>query len=1041
MKNLKIWSLALTLLIAMVGCEKGGDDKVDGGNTTPKVPFKPVDVTELAEKIVGKWELKQYADQPADFDVYIDFRADLSYELFERAYGYTFEFREGTYTLEGDYLTGVYTTGDKWNNSYTIMIAENPTRLRLYEDSGVYAEYEAVEEFPAYVVGNAPVWDGEYRPVPAIAASGYVEITHPGQFASLLAVTETVDTDGNKVENISAKGLKVKLMNDLYFNDIALEPVVNFEHFRDFQLDGNGFCLYGLNLKNEGAVAALFPEVVDAKFSNLTINGITVDAGQGENAYAAALLGVTYGDVVVENVVVKNATIKGTNKVGGLIGSVMQNSIVVKKSGVVESTIETYDVAEESGLAGGLIGYISCVEEAKLAAASTIEECYVKNTTLNVINSRKDNNRANSEFIGGIGGDDGDIIYLDKNKVENVTLSDKDTTPLYEGLIGGTRGRFTVCFEGVADYNGYVADALPEAVAGVVEIVTPSQFAKLLTDGAPAETKAVIKNNFNFNGATLTPVNNFDKFRELELDGDEKVISGINVSTEGTVAALFPQVADAMFSNLVFEKITVDAGEGEEAYAGTLIGLTYGDVVLDNVKISESTVKGTNKVGGLIGSVMEDSITATGCVVTKSTIETYDVADESGLAGGLIGYISCQESADTSSTIESCEVTETTITVINSRDSEARANSEFIGGIGGEKNDNLFINKAKVEKNTFTETGATTYKKLHDLVGGTRGEFNMNIDGVAYWNGLTYELPKANAKGVIELTKAGEFVTLVQEGVPANTKVTLKYNFDFMGGALAPVVDFAKFTEFQLDGANKTISNFTITTEGTVAALFPEVVGGKFSNLTISKATVDAGEGEAAYAGALLGITYGDVVLNNVKVSESTVKGTNKVGGVIGSVMENSITATKCVVTKSTIETYNVTDESGLAGGLIGYIACQGDEDVDAVSKVESCEVTESTFTVINSRDSEARANSEFIGGVGGDKGDELIINKAKVDNNTFNETGATTYKKLHDLVGGIRGEFKITVDSEVIFAPEEDETQEGTEGTEGSENTEGTEE
>ena len=1041
MKNLKIWSLALTLLIAMVGCEKGGDDKVDGGNTTPKVPFKPVDVTELAEKIVGKWELKQYAGQPADFDVFIDFRADLSYELFERAYGYTFEFREGTYTLEGDYLTGVYTTGDKWNNNYTIMIAENPTRLRLYEDSGVYAEYEAVEEFPAYVVGNAPVWDGEYRQIPAIAASGYVEITHPGQFASLLAVTETVDTDGKPVENISAKGLKVKLMNDLYFNDIALEPVANFEHFRDFQLDGNGFCLYGLNLKKkEGAVAALFPEVVNAKFSNLTINGITVDAGQGEEAYAAALLGVTYGDVVVENVVVKNATIKGTNKVGGLIGSVMQNSIVVKKSGVVESTIETYDVAEESGLAGGLIGYISCVEEAKLAAVSTIEECYVKNTTLNVINSRKDNNRANSEFIGGIGGDDGDIIYINKNKVENVTLSDKDTDPLYKGLIGGTRGRFTVCLDGVADYNGYVADALPEATSGVIESVTPSQLAKLLTDGVPAKTKAVIKNNFNFNGATLTPVNNFGKFREFELDGDEKFISGINVSTEGTVAALFPQVADAKFSNLVFEQVTVNAGVGEAAYAGALLGLTYGDVVLDNVKISESTVKGTNKVGGLIGSVMENSITATKCVVTNSTIETNELAGESGLAGGLIGYISCQEDADTSSTIESCEVTETKITVINSRDSEARANSEFIGGIGGEKNDNLFINNAKVEDNTFTETGVTNYEKLHNFVGGIRGEFNLNIDDLIFWNGYACELPKANAKGVIELTKPGEFATLVKEGVPAKTGVVLKKSFNLRGNALTPVVDFAKFTELVFDGANKTISNFTITTDGTVAALFPEVVSAEFKNLTISKATVDAGEGEAAYAGALLGITYGDVVLNNVKVSESTVKGTNKVGGVIGSVMENSITATKCVVTKSTIETYNVTDESGLAGGLIGYIACQGDGDVDAVSKVESCEVTESKITVINSRNSEARANSEFIGGVGGDKGDELIINKANVDKNIFNETGATTYKKLHDLVGGIRGEFKITVDSKVIFAPEEDKT-EDTEGSEGSENTEGTEE
>ena len=1027
MKNLKIWSLALTLLIAMVGCEKGGDDKVDGGNTTPKVPFKPVDVTELAEKIVGKWELKQYAGQPADFDVFIDFRADLSYELFERAYGYTFEFREGTYTLEGDYLTGVYTTGDKWNNNYTIMIAENPTRLRLYEDSGVYAEYEAVKEFPAYVVGNAPVWDGEYRQIPAIAASGYVEITHPGQFASLLAVTETVDTDGKPVENISAKGLKVKLMNDLYFNDIALEPVVNFEHFRDFQLDGNGFCLYGLNLKNEGAVAALFPAVVDAKFSNLTINGITVDAGKGEAAYAAALLGVTYGDVVVENVVVKNATIKGTNKVGGLIGSVMENSITATKCVVTKSTIETYDVADESGLAGGLIGYISCQEGAD--ATSTIESCEVTETTITVINSRDSEARANSEFIGGIGGDKNDNLFINNAKVEKNTFTETGVTeykPLHK-FVGGTRGSFNMNIDGVAYWNGLTYE-LPKANAnGVIELTKAGEFVTLVQEGVPANTKVSLKYNFDFMGAALAPVVDKEKFRELQLDGANKSISNFTITTEGTVASLFPVFVGGKFSNLTISNATVDAGKGEAAYAGALIGLTYGDVVLDNVEISESTVKGTNKVGGVIGSVMENSITATKCVVTNSTIETYNVTDESGLAGGLIGYIACQGDGDVDavSKVESCEVTETTITVINSRDSAARANSEFIGGIGGDKNDNLFINNAKVEKNTFTETGVTEYKPLHNFVGGTRGEFNLSIDDLAFWNGYACELPKANANGVIELTKPGEFVTLVQEGVPAKTGVVLKKSFNLRGNALTPVVDFAKFTELVFDGANKTISNFTITTDGTVAALFPEVVSAEFKNLTISKATVDAGEGDNAYAGALLGITYGDVVLNNVKVSESTVKGTNKVGGVIGSVMENSITATKCVVTKSTIETYNVTDESGLAGGLIGYIACQGDGDVDAISKVESCEVTESKITVINSRNSEARANSEFIGGVGGDKGDELIINKANVDKNIFNETGATTYKKLHDLVGGIRGEFKITVDSKVIFAPEEDKTEE----------------
>ena len=448
MKNLKIWSLALTLLIAMVGCEKSGDDKVDGGNTTPKAPFKPVAVTELAEKIVGKWELKQYADQPADFDIFIDFRADASYDLYERAYGHTFEFREGTYTLDGDSLTGDYVTGDKWNNNYTIKIAENPTRLRLYEESGVYAEYEAVKELPAYVVTNTPVWDGTYRMLPYVAADGYVEITHPGEFATLLAVTEyiTEHPKGDKVENISAKGLKVKLMNDLYFNDIALEPVVNFEHFRDFELDGNGFCLYGLNLKNEGAVAALFPEVVDAKFSNLTINGITVDAGEGENAYAGALLGITYGDIVLNNIKVSESTVKGTNKVGGVIGSVMENSITATKCVVTKSTIETYDVAQESGLAGGLIGYIACQDDGDVDSISKVESCEVTESKITVINSRDSEARANSEFIGGVGGDKGDELIINKAKVDKNTFNETGVTTYNKlhNLVGGIRGEFKI---------------------------------------------------------------------------------------------------------------------------------------------------------------------------------------------------------------------------------------------------------------------------------------------------------------------------------------------------------------------------------------------------------------------------------------------------------------------------------------------------------------------------------------------------------------------------------------------------------------------
>lgn len=144
MKNLKIWSLALALLVALTGCESKEET---AANT---VPFKPVATAQLAEKLVNVWQLVEYAGQPAQFDVYIDFQAE-SFELYQRLYSYEYEKLAGTYTLDGNILTGVYSNDVEWNNDYTVQIAENPLRLRLVETSGAYAEYKAVEEVPAHI--------------------------------------------------------------------------------------------------------------------------------------------------------------------------------------------------------------------------------------------------------------------------------------------------------------------------------------------------------------------------------------------------------------------------------------------------------------------------------------------------------------------------------------------------------------------------------------------------------------------------------------------------------------------------------------------------------------------------------------------------------------------------------------------------------------------------------------------------------------------------------------------------------------------------
>ncbi|MBO7263535.1 MAG: hypothetical protein J6U93_03320 [Alistipes sp.] len=153
MKNLKIWSLALALLVAMTGCEPADDQ--EGAS---KQPFNPIATAQLAEKLVGAWEITDYAGQPAEFDVFIEFAADGAYELYQRMFNHDYEKLVGTYELLDAELTGVYTFGTEsvdWNNSYTVKIAENPLRLRLVEADGTYAEYKAVESVPAYVKDQA----------------------------------------------------------------------------------------------------------------------------------------------------------------------------------------------------------------------------------------------------------------------------------------------------------------------------------------------------------------------------------------------------------------------------------------------------------------------------------------------------------------------------------------------------------------------------------------------------------------------------------------------------------------------------------------------------------------------------------------------------------------------------------------------------------------------------------------------------------------------------------------------------------------------
>ena len=353
--------------------------------------------------------------------------------------------------------------------------------------------------------------------------------------------------------------------------------------------------------------------------------------------------------------------------------------------------------------------------------------------------------------------------------------------------------------------------------------------------------------------------------------------------------------------------------------------------------------------------------------------------------------------------------------------SEINFSLEIFDAQGNLIKSNDFTSQIPIQRNHLTTIEGmllTTLANINITVDDNFDDPEHIVDNI--WDGEYDEIPGPNDEGVIEITDAGQFATLIAEGSDEKIDVELTDNFNFDGYVIEPVADKKKYTNIEIDGNNKTISNLVINgaqtrANGGVAALFPVVVGAKIENLTLSNVTVDAGEGEHAYAAALIGKSYGTVELNNVVVENSTIMGTNKVGGLVASVMENNIIATNCGVNNVTIKTYDVEDESGLAGGLIGYIACAGDSKL-AESRIENCYVTNSEFNVINSRGNNERSNSEFIGGIGGDKGDVLYINDATIKDNEFNETGAEEYTSPYGrFIGGTRGNFKVYIDNVMV--------------------------
>ena len=122
MRYLKILSLVVLSLVLMTACKNKDNNRGDN------------------DGVVGEWVLVSWNEETPEFNVYISFAADGSFEIYQQVWSFDYELFTGSYTVAGDSLKGTYADGTKWASEYKFVKSDNT--LTLVDSADVTSVYE-----------------------------------------------------------------------------------------------------------------------------------------------------------------------------------------------------------------------------------------------------------------------------------------------------------------------------------------------------------------------------------------------------------------------------------------------------------------------------------------------------------------------------------------------------------------------------------------------------------------------------------------------------------------------------------------------------------------------------------------------------------------------------------------------------------------------------------------------------------------------------------------------------------------------------------
>lgn len=211
------------------------------------------------------------------------------------------------------------------------------------------------------------VWDGVSRVQPAREGNVFT-ISTPAQLAWYADYSKTNVTSGNVVN----------ITNDL---DLANHPwpmIGTMDNGFKGHFNGNGHVIKNLNISGNQAVTSVgfivksdWEEI--ARISNLTFENVKLSATGMGGFYVGVVLGC--GQATIENVTVKNAVVKGTERVGGIAGQLYGTARNCTLDGATIDVeyVQTVSAWDGANTGGGIVAFLPNGE---------VLNSTVKNTTI-----------------------------------------------------------------------------------------------------------------------------------------------------------------------------------------------------------------------------------------------------------------------------------------------------------------------------------------------------------------------------------------------------------------------------------------------------------------------------------------------------------------------------------------------------------------------------------------------------------------------------------------------------------------------------------